>query len=134
MEYRARLFAHRYLGGMLVIVCILFPLLLAAARAVVPAVAVISIAFLALWRLHTRKMCVSAASFLYDGWLTRIKVSRGDIDRVVSSLALGYPADRLHGPAEYCILTKDGRKYWVSLLFFDTSADKSFREELVRPP
>jgi hypothetical protein len=131
-EYRARLFAQRYLGCMLLTVCILVPLSLAAARAIVPAVTVIAIVFLGLWRLYTRKMRISATSFLCDGWFTSFKVSRSDVDRVVSSGALGYPTDRLHGPAEYCVLTKDGKKHWVSLLFFDTTASKAFCEELVK--
>ena len=76
MEYRASLFAQRYLGCMLLTVCMLVPLSLAAARAIVPAVTVIALVLLGLWRLYTRKMLVSATSFLYDGWFTSFQVSR----------------------------------------------------------
>ena len=134
MEYRARLFAQRYLGCILLTICILVPLSLAAARAIVPTFAVIVVVLVGLWRLHTRKMRVSATSFLYDGWLTSFEVPRSQIDRVVGTGALGYPTDRLHGLAEYCIHTKDGKRYWVSLLFFDSIASKSFREELMKAP
>ena len=131
MEYRARLFAKRYLGCMLLTLCILVPMSLAAMRAVVPAVTAISSVFLGLWRLYTRKMRVSTMLFAYDGWFTSFSVSRSEIDRVVSSTSLGHPTDRLHGPSEYCVFTSDGKKHWVSLLFFDATASKKFLEEIV---
>ena len=130
MEYRASLFATGYFGYMLVAASVLIPLLLATAGAIVPAVCLISVAFLGLWRLYARKMRFSTTSFLYDGWFTSFTVSRSEIDRVVTSTSLGYPTDRLHGPSEYCVITRDGKKHWVSLLFFGVTASKVFREEI----
>ena len=130
MEYRASLFAQGYFGHFIVAVSVILLTLLVGSGAYSPAVVLSILVLAGLWRIRACKMVFSATSFHYVGWLTSFTVLLSQVDRVVRGTHFGHATARLHGN-EYCILTSDGKRHWVSLLFFRPPACRAFHGELV---
>jgi hypothetical protein len=129
MEYRASLFAQGYFGHFIVAVSVLLLSLLILSHAYLPAVALAIALLLGFARLRARRMVLSSTSFRYDGWLRGFTVSLDQVARVMRASAFGYPINRLHGNS-YCVLTNDGKKHWVGLLFFEPPACRAFHQAL----
>ncbi len=76
-------------------------------------------------------MTFDDSAFRYDGWIRTFEIPYADIVKVEKALSLGYPIDRLHGPHEYRITTRQ-HTVWVSLLWFNGEAARQFREKIIK--
>ncbi len=131
MEFRAGIYATGYFGHglttlFLLVVCVFIYIGEYNAASVLAGVVTITVA-----RLYTRKMSFDDHVFRYDGWFGFIEIPYSEIVKVENSSSLGYPIDRWYGPFEYRVTTK-GKKWWVSLLWFNGAAARQFHEQIIK--
>jgi hypothetical protein len=85
---------------------------------------------MAMVRLRARRMSFGTAEFHYDGWLGSIRVPYSEIVKVEHALDLGYPHNRLHGPLEYRITIRSGKR-WICLLWFEDEGARTFQRRII---
>src|SRR5262249_11430782 len=125
MDFRASLYAIKYLGYFLTLFVAFLLMASIALGKYVLAIGLLIALVVAVMRLGARRMSFGETHFHYDGWFGCLHVPYSDILKVENSSKLGYPYDRFHGPNKYRITTPSGKK-WVSLLWFQSEACRQF--------
>ena len=128
MKFKASLFACGYWGHFLTLLYFLFGFAFITSVEYVAAAILSSIFVMAIVRLYFRSMSFDNDIFCYDGWFYRVEIRYAQILKINRAAKLGWPADRWHGPSEYCIFIED-KKIWISLLWFDQKASQYFFEQ-----
>jgi hypothetical protein len=131
MRYRATIYAQGYFGHFLTALFVLMLCVLISTREYFTAAALSAAVALVSIRVYTRRMSFDDQVFRYDGWFGPIQIPYSEIIKVETSSSLGYPADRWHGASEYRITTKY-KRWWVSLLWFNSEAIRHFEEHIAK--